>query len=69
MPTPTPTPTWLLLGRVLDDGVVLEKGDVPDGGVVLITVGESFSSDDVDGMEDVSTVGVEELVVAVVVEA
>ena len=56
-PTPTPTLTWLLLGRVMDEGVV------------LVAVGEGDSPDDVDGAEDVNTVRLEELFVAVVVEA
>ena len=62
MPTPTPILTWLLLGRVLDEGVILDEGVVP------VAAGESNSPDDVDGVERVSMVGLEELVVAVVIE-
>ena len=54
---------------LLDEGVVPDEGLVLDEGVVLIAVGESNSLDDLDGVEDVSTVRLEELFVAVVVEA
>ena len=40
-----------------------------DEGVVLMAAGESNSPDDVDSVEDVSTVGLEELIVAVVIAA
>ena len=40
-----------------------------DEGVVLVAVGEGGSNEDVDGVEDVNTVRLEELFVAVVVEA
>ena len=66
MPTPTPTTTWLLVGGVLDEGVVLNEG------VVLVAASEGNSPDNMDGVEDVGTMELvdrKELVVAVVVEA
>ena len=42
---------------------------VLDEGVVLIAAGESSSPDDMGGLEDVSTVRLEELIVAVFIEA
>ena len=57
MPTPTPTSTLLLLGRVLDKGVV------------PVAAGEKNVPGDVDGVKDVSTVRLDELVVPMVVEA